>query len=146
MITIMTDGEENCSTDYTRADINNLITAKQALGWNFVFLGANQAAWRAAESVGIHVNNAATYAAGAEAATLRTVASGSNKWRGTGGKAKSANFFADFAPSAAAAGLQVGKDSTDVRPDFPTTMGYPSQSAPRAANPRSFTAVKNKKA
>ncbi len=41
MVLIQTDGYENASHEYGKTDIKKLITAKEALGWDFIFLGAN---------------------------------------------------------------------------------------------------------
>lgn len=46
-----TDGEENASRRYTRADILRLVSAKEEQGWTFAFLGAGLDAY--AESGGI---------------------------------------------------------------------------------------------
>lgn len=39
---IVTDGEENSSREYTYDTIKNIITAKQELGWKFIFLAGDQ--------------------------------------------------------------------------------------------------------
>ena len=64
MCTIMTDGEENSSSEYTRAAIFKLIRDREKEGWAFVYLGANQDAWAASESIGIHRRNSANYLGG----------------------------------------------------------------------------------
>ena len=40
-VTIITDGYENSSTDYTWEQVANLINQLKELGWNFNFIGAN---------------------------------------------------------------------------------------------------------
>lgn len=42
---INTDGEENSSKTTSLDAVNELISAKQAEGWEFVFMGAGSAAW-----------------------------------------------------------------------------------------------------
>ena len=59
---IFTDGFENASREYTREMIFDLITSKQAEGWTFAYMGANQDAWEIGESVGIPGKNTASYA------------------------------------------------------------------------------------
>jgi hypothetical protein len=80
MCTIMTDGEENSSTEYTRAAIFKLITDKEKESWAFAYLGANQDAWAASESIGIHRGNAANYEAEAPERALRSTAEATSRW------------------------------------------------------------------
>jgi hypothetical protein len=50
---ILTDGEDNCST-ITGSDINSLVTNMKSLyGWKFIYLGANQDAFKVGSSIGI---------------------------------------------------------------------------------------------
>lgn len=53
VIVILTDGEDNSSTEYTKEQINDLIFGKKAQGWKFVFLGANQDSIKSAKNIGI---------------------------------------------------------------------------------------------
>ena len=80
MCTIMTDGEENSSSEYTRAAIFKLITDKEKEGWAFAYLGANQDAWAASESIGIHRRNSANYQAEAPDVALRSTAEATSRW------------------------------------------------------------------
>jgi hypothetical protein len=50
---ILTDGEENASREYTRAQIVDLIKACEKQGWTFLYLGADHDVWAAGESLGI---------------------------------------------------------------------------------------------
>ena len=58
---IVTDGFENASKTYNQKQIFGLIEEKKKMGWNFLFLGANQDAIAAGSSIGISGNNSATY-------------------------------------------------------------------------------------
>jgi hypothetical protein len=80
MCTIMTDGEENSSSEYTGAAIFKLIRDREKEGWAFVYLGANQDAWAASESIGIHRRNSANYQAGAPDVALRSTADATSRW------------------------------------------------------------------
>jgi len=44
LVVVITDGAENASTDFTNAQIAELVTAKQEEGWTILFLGANKTA------------------------------------------------------------------------------------------------------
>lgn len=50
---ITTDGMENSSRTYSRAQVKELIEAKKEEGWEFIFLGATLDAVEEAESIGI---------------------------------------------------------------------------------------------
>ena len=64
MVTVVTDGFENSSTESTKADVRNLITEQQdTYGWNYVFLGANQDAVLSGESFGLRKGASLTYEA-----------------------------------------------------------------------------------
>ena len=75
LVVIMTDGQENSSRTWhiwananpeDANDVNNLIQAKQAEGWEFVFLGAGQSAWLEAKTFSaIDHNHTIAYAADA---------------------------------------------------------------------------------
>ena len=72
IFTIMTDGLENHSRTYNRERIFKLITQKEKEGWVFVYLGANQDAWKVAESIGIGKQYSAEYDAYNADVALRT--------------------------------------------------------------------------
>ena len=61
MIVIITDGQENSSRKYTHSHVKDLITMKEELGWNFVFLGANQDAIEVGGNLGIPQDGALTF-------------------------------------------------------------------------------------
>lgn len=53
VICFQTDGQENCSREHTMAELNDLIKAKTALGWQFNFMGASIDAYAQAGAMGI---------------------------------------------------------------------------------------------
>ena len=65
LFVIFTDGLENASTNCTRSKAFKLIKERRDRGWTFAFLGANQDAYAASESVGIARGSSATWVASA---------------------------------------------------------------------------------
>lgn len=57
LVVIITDGEENCSQEYSREGIKTLIAEKEAAGWGFVYLGVGFDAFQASSAVGISSHN-----------------------------------------------------------------------------------------
>ncbi len=52
-VTIITDGYENASKEYTRTSIRALVESLKGQGWTFTFMGANQDAALTAETLAI---------------------------------------------------------------------------------------------
>ncbi|WP_298058585.1 vWA domain-containing protein [uncultured Campylobacter sp.] len=62
LFVIITDGQENSSKEYSKAQIKKMISDKQEkYDWEFIFLGANIDAASEAESIGIQRSNAVKY-------------------------------------------------------------------------------------
>ena len=53
LVTIITDGEENASTEYTGAAVKQLIDEMKSRGWTFTYIGANHDVERVAFSLSI---------------------------------------------------------------------------------------------
>lgn len=75
---VMTDGEENSSREFTKAQIKQMIEHQQnVFSWQFTFLGANQDSFAEAGSMGFAPSGtadfSATKVAGAWSATLAKV-------------------------------------------------------------------------
>ena len=60
---IMTDGQENCSTEWTNAMVKNAIAESTEHGDEFVYLGANQDAIEVGAKMGISIGSSLTFAA-----------------------------------------------------------------------------------
>lgn len=54
LVTIITDGEENSSGEYTGKAIKAIIDELKGKGWVFTYIGANQDVEKVAASMGIH--------------------------------------------------------------------------------------------
>ena len=63
MVVIITDGQENWSTEYTLDRIKRIIELHEKDGWKFVYLGANVDAFAEAGSMGIAQNASMGYIA-----------------------------------------------------------------------------------
>jgi hypothetical protein len=62
LIVILTDGLENASQEFKRAQIFQMIKhQREVYSWEFLFLGANQDAIQAGSAIGIPTSNAATF-------------------------------------------------------------------------------------
>ena len=58
---ILTDGHENASQEYTRADIKALLEERDRRGWQVVYLGANQDAFAEGAKIGIDQGKTINY-------------------------------------------------------------------------------------
>ena len=62
LFVITTDGEENSSRKFTKAQVEKMIKHQTSgHGWEFIFLGANMDAVKEAASMGISATRAVTY-------------------------------------------------------------------------------------
>jgi uncharacterized protein YegL len=61
VICIQTDGQENSSRKYTWFSLNELISAKRALGWQFNFMGVGLDAYRQSQAMGIGLQSTMSY-------------------------------------------------------------------------------------
>lgn len=62
-VTVMTDGAENSSREYTHEEILAAKKNKESDGWTFNFLGAGPEAWSAGASLGFSADQTISYAA-----------------------------------------------------------------------------------
>ncbi len=82
LVTIMTDGLENDSREYTKQDLSDLVTRLTKKGWTFTFMGANMDAYAVSQSFGIPAANAMQWAPSPEGTSLamRTHASSTSRY------------------------------------------------------------------
>lgn len=80
---VVTDGLENASKEWTAERVQKAVREKTALGWKFLYLGANQDAVRVGMRYGVPQGQAMTYQpSGASVGTSYAVASAvTSSWR-----------------------------------------------------------------
>lgn len=101
LVVILTDGEENASREFTRAQIQDLIRAHEATGyWTFAYLGANQDAWVAGEALGIAPGNRASFKVGETRQAFQRVSKATKRFR-LSGDTRDAAFWEGPAPEPA---------------------------------------------
>lgn len=94
---IITDGEENRSTEFTHEKIKEMIKLQtETYNWDFVFLGANQDAIGTGSRMGLMAGNSMTYSSNAIGTQniFSSVASKMSSYRGGDSNLKS-KFFDD---------------------------------------------------
>lgn len=97
IVLIITDGEENASREFTKAQIKALIAEKEKLGWTFSFIGANIDSYAVGGSVGVAAQNIANYVPGHEKVMFSNLAQAtmerSMAYRSVGPQAAAATAF-----------------------------------------------------
>lgn len=71
VFTVLTDGHENCSQEFTRETIAALVKEVSAWGWQFVFLGANFDAYDSGGAIGVSAGSTMSFDANDEFRSLR---------------------------------------------------------------------------
>ena len=61
LVTIITDGMENSSSEYTGDQVSQLVKSLESEGWTFVFIGANQDSFATAST--LNISNAMNFSA-----------------------------------------------------------------------------------
>lgn len=81
IITIMTDGHENSSQEYSNLHIKNMVVGAEQADWTFNFLGANVDAFSMGSQFGMNANNTVNYSTSSMAATLNVVSESVTRMR-----------------------------------------------------------------
>lgn len=81
---IQTDGQENCSREFTKDVIKKLIEARIKLGWQIVFLGADLSqAPEIGRGLGVMAANSMSYSKGATGQTFNMMSASTRSYRGS---------------------------------------------------------------
>lgn len=91
MIVIITDGLENASKEWNRETLFGWIQNKEAEGWQFIYMGANQDAWAVAHDMGIR-GSAYTYSGDSVAMAAAGVSSSLTAYRSGNYTPENVNF------------------------------------------------------
>jgi len=94
LIVIMTDGLENASREYTREDVFKMIAKKEADGWQFAYLGANQDAYTEGQKLGVASGSTMNYGQTKTVETFNAMADSSRRYSQRGSVA-APDFFSD---------------------------------------------------
>ena len=73
IITIMTDGQENASRNYSHQMIKDMVAAAEKKDWTFTFLGANVDAFAVGSTFGMTAQNTVSYNTTSMANTMASV-------------------------------------------------------------------------
>ena len=81
ILSIMTDGLENASREYTKERLKSLLDRKQKEeGWLVLYLGAGHDSWAQANAIGIYAGNTADFAKASIASASRAMASRASRY------------------------------------------------------------------
>ena len=94
IVLVITDGEENASSEFTRESVKTLLKEKESEGWTFAFLGADIDSYAVGGSVGVSPSNTANYVKGNEKALFSNLAK-STIQRAAGARSVGPNTAAD---------------------------------------------------
>jgi uncharacterized protein YegL len=91
LVVIITDGEENASREYNAQQIKTLIEQRQTKGWTFVYLGANQDAWKVGATLGLSKGQTLSYSVSDMKGTMDTLSMATTSYRSARGSLASVN-------------------------------------------------------
>jgi len=94
LFVIMTDGEENCSGEFTSKKVFDMISKKKKDNWTFIFLGANQDSWKTGRIMGLDKGNTMNYNTVQIKSTLRSLGEATTNYCNSS-MTRTNNFFVD---------------------------------------------------
>jgi len=81
VVAIMTDGHENASTEWRRPAIKSLVEQQTEVGWEFLYMGADQDAVEVGKGLGVKAEQSVTYAKGKSREAMRAVSDNVRSYR-----------------------------------------------------------------
>jgi hypothetical protein len=98
VLSILTDGLENASKEYTAEAVRKLLTDRQErCNWLVQYLGANQDAWEAGRVIGVHMRHAMAYDSEAVQPAMRAMSASIGRYASA--EKTKARVAASFTPS-----------------------------------------------
>ncbi|MCY4372076.1 MAG: VWA domain-containing protein [bacterium] len=84
LVVVFSDGLENASSRYSRARVAELIGKRQEVGWEFVFMGANQDSYLEAGNIGVSQESISNFDAteAGTAAAFQSISRATKEYRG----------------------------------------------------------------
>lgn len=121
VVTILTDGGENSSREYSKEAVTALMDEKREDGWEFNFIGAGTAAWNGANMLGIAHSHTINYSGQAQATQDVFAAAAMSNIAKTRGRSSS------YAESATVLKAQLEADAGSVveQPPVQINIGAP---------------------
>lgn len=123
LVVIITDGGENTSADYSGNLVKEMVKKREADGWTFIYMGANQDSWAETQHLGFQKGNVMNYAAeDIKDGAFAKVAAASTSYRAMSRTAKMAGLETAYTTTAFFADAGVTEDapvvdSTDAKSD-----------------------------
>ena len=78
---IITDGGENASKEFKLSTIQTMIKEKEAEGWTFIYLGANQDAWQVGQTFGLSKGQTMSYSTSDMTGTMANLSTATTTYR-----------------------------------------------------------------
>lgn len=95
LVVLLTDGEDNASREYSEPQVRDMIAAKEAQGWTFVYLGSDANALNNASRLGFQPGNSKKFENQHMHETMETLARATTAYRATATATSSKSFFAE---------------------------------------------------
>ena len=112
LVVIITDGGENTSKDYGVGLVKEMVTKREADGWTFIYMGANQDSWSETQHLGFQQGNVMNYAAAdIKEGAFAKVAASATSYRSMSRTAKLAGLDTSYTTTAFFADAGVTEDA-----------------------------------
>jgi hypothetical protein len=132
IVVIQTDGDENASREFTRADLADLVKEKTAAGWQFVFLGTGIDAYKTGAGMGFSAGNTMSYAGDKSAQTFAAAGNATRRYVASGGDEQAMRFTSAEKTAAGDRTAAAGPKPMPMPTPHPTPSPKPVPPKPRS--------------